>query len=157
MLITEHTDEGAMGIVLNRPSPTTVAEAVPSLDVLTAPGDLVRLGGPVQSEAIVVLVEFDDPDDAAAIVLGDVGFLPAALDPDELVGRTRRTRAFAGYAGWGAGQLEAELEEEAWIQAPAVPDDVFATDEDGLWSAILRRKGGRYRLVAMMPPDPSVN
>ena len=157
VLVTEHTDEGAMGLVLNRSSTAAVVDAVPALEVLAPDDDLVRIGGPVETGAVVVLLEFDEPDDAAAIVLGDVGFLPAEADPDELVGRTRRIRAFAGYAGWGAGQLEGELEEEAWIVAPALPDDVFSPEEDTLWSTILRRKGGRYRLVAMMPLDPSVN
>ena len=64
---------------------------------------------------------------------------------------------FAGYAGWGEGQLEAELEEESWIVEPALPEDVFAEDTEELWSRVLRRKGGQYAVVALMPPDPSLN
>jgi putative transcriptional regulator len=66
-------------------------------------------------------------------------------------------RAFAGYAGWGEGQLEAELEEESWIVEPALVEDVFAEDAEELWSRVLRRKGGQYAVVALMPPDPSLN
>jgi putative transcriptional regulator len=69
----------------------------------------------------------------------------------------RRRRIFAGYAGWGEGQLEEELERDDWILEPALPDDVFADDSDGLWGGVLRRKGGVFELVARMPEDPSVN
>ena len=65
-------------------------------------------------------------------------------------------RVFSGYSGWGPGQLEAELSQDAWITLPAQPDDVFG-EPDGLWSRVLERKGGHYRIVARMPDDPSVN
>jgi putative transcriptional regulator len=64
---------------------------------------------------------------------------------------------FAGYAGWGEGQLEQELEEDSWILEAATPEDVFTEDPDGLWTAILRRKGPAYRLLSTMPFDPSLN
>ena len=75
----------------------------------------------------------------------------------DLVGVTRRARAFAGYAGWGPGQLDAELERDDWFVAPAGIDDIFDPDADVLWSRVLDRKGGHYRVVARMPIDPSVN
>jgi putative transcriptional regulator len=89
-------------------------------------------------------------------VLDTIGFLPAEVDPDEL-GDLRRARVFAGYAGWGPGQLEDELEEGSWIVEPALPDDVFAAEPDDLWSDVLRRKGGPYVVLSLMPPDPSLN
>jgi putative transcriptional regulator len=64
---------------------------------------------------------------------------------------------FAGYAGWGGGQLEDELARDDWIVEPAVPDDVFAGDAVDLWRDVLRRKGGVFELVARMPDDPSLN
>ena len=70
---------------------------------------------------------------------------------------TTRRRVFAGYAGWGIGQLEAELADEDWILEPALPDDAFTDDPDELWRDVLRRKGGIYELVARMPEDPRVN
>jgi putative transcriptional regulator len=156
VLVSEHTDEGAMGLVLNRPSEVAVSAAVPHLAALVGTDDLVYVGGPVQGEAVLALAELDDPAEAAAVAFGDVGFLRADVDPQEILG-VRRARVYAGYAGWGAGQLESELEEGAWIVEAAEPGDVFAADADGLWSAVLRRKGGSYAVLAMMPPDPSVN
>ena len=117
---------------------------------------LVWVGGPVDPAAVVVLAEFEEPDDAATIVVGDVGFLPPESARDE-VPPTRRARVFAGYAGWGPGQLEAELEQEAWVVEPAAVDDVFVDATTDLWSAVLRRKGGQYAILALMPADPSVN
>jgi putative transcriptional regulator len=70
---------------------------------------------------------------------------------------TTRRRVFAGYAGWGSGQLEDELSREDWIVEPALPDDAFTEAPDELWRDVLRRKGGIYELVSRMPEDPSVN
>ena len=64
---------------------------------------------------------------------------------------------FAGHAGWGPGQLEDELAEEAWIIEPPTREEIFTLDPDELWAAVLRRKGHRYALLATMPPDPSLN
>jgi len=81
----------------------------------------------------------------------------ADTELDDLGGTVSRARAFAGYAGWGAGQLEAELEEEAWITADPLPEDLLTDAPDDLWSATLRRKGGWHRVIARMPADPSLN
>jgi putative transcriptional regulator len=156
VLVTEHTDEGAAGLVLNRPSPAEVVELVPQLEPLVEDGEQVWLGGPVQQDAVLVLGEFVDPDDAAVPLFGALGF-PSLDEPDEVVPATTRRRVFAGYAGWGAGQLEDELAREDWIVEPALPDDAFTDKPDALWSDVLRRKGGVYELVARIPEDPSVN
>jgi putative transcriptional regulator len=157
LLVTEHSEEGAMGLVLTRPTEAAVVDAVPPLEDLVEPGACVYVGGPVQPTAVVVLAEFGDTDESAALVVGDVGFVRADVEPGALPVSTRRARVFAGYAGWGEGQLELELEEDSWILEPALPDDVFAEDTVDLWSDVLRRKGGQYAVVALMPPDPSVN
>jgi putative transcriptional regulator len=156
VLVTEHNEEGAAGLVLNRPSPTAVAEVVPQLELLVDDGEQVWVGGPVQPNAVLVLGEFLDPDDAAVPLFGALGF--ASLDePEDVVPMTTRRRVFAGYAGWGSGQLEDELGREDWIVEPALPDDAFTETPDELWGDVLRRKGGIYELVARMPEDPSVN
>jgi putative transcriptional regulator len=156
VLITEHSDEGAAGLVLNRPSPAPVAELVPQLEELVDDGEEVWLGGPVQTEAVLVLGEFLDPDDAAVPLFGRLGF-PALDEPGDVVLATTRRRVFAGYAGWGAGQLEAEIERDDWFLEPANADDAFTDAPDELWSDVLRRKGGIYELVSRIPEDPSVN
>lgn len=157
VLIAEHSEDGAMGLVLNRPSEAEVDVAVGELGGIVAPGDLVYEGGPVQTSAVMVLAEFNDPASAAAVILGDVGFLPSHGDPGDLADGLRRTRVFAGHSGWGPGQLDAELDEGSWLLVPAKIDDVFAPDPDELWSEALQRKGGAYALLANIPEDPSVN
>ncbi len=157
VLIAEHTSDGAMGLVLNRPSDAEVAVAVDELGAIVAPGDLVYEGGPVQPSAVMVLAEFNDPTDAAAVVLGDVGFLPSESDLEALAEGLRRARVFAGHSGWSPGQLDAELEEGSWIVVEARIDDVFAPDPDELWGEVLERKGGAFAVLARMPEDPSVN
>jgi putative transcriptional regulator len=111
----------------------------------------------VQESAVLVLAEFDDPEEAALLVVDDVGFVPGDGDFDLIAGATRRVRVFAGYAGWGPGQLEAELEESSWIVGSSPAPGLFTEPEDDLWAHVLRGKGGVYRVVALMPEDPSVN
>jgi len=156
VLIVEHSDDGALGLVLNRPSETTVGEAVSELDSLLDVDDPLYVGGPVQPSALIVLAEFDDTESAALIAFEDVGVLggDAAEGTPPAV---RRGRAFVGHAGWGPGQLDSELERGDWILEPAERGDAFTQSPLELWPAVLTRKGGSYALVARMPPDPSVN
>jgi putative transcriptional regulator len=157
VLIASHSEEGAMGVVLNRPSEHPVADAIPQLIDVVEPGDHVCIGGPVQPSGVVVLAEFDDLGSAATTFMGDIGFVSASADMDELGRVIRRARVFAGISGWGAGQLESELERDDWIIEPARREDIFDTAPEDLWGEVLERKGGRYALVARMPFDPSLN
>jgi putative transcriptional regulator len=155
VLIAHHDEEGAMGLVLSRPSDVPASEAVPSLVGLPGGDDPVFVGGPVQPEAFMALAEFDDVDEAAAPIIGHLGFMPAGAEPVQLA--IRRLRLFAGYAGWGPGQLEAELEEPSWIVVAAEPGDAFANDPDELWRTVIARKGGPFSLMENMPFDPGLN
>jgi putative transcriptional regulator len=156
VLVVAHDEDGAVGLVLSRRTDTEVAEAVPALAELVEPGAVVSIGGPVQNEAVVVLAEWEDVGEAGTIVFDDVGLMGADAESERMAEATRRVRVFAGYAGWGGGQLEAELDEPSWILEEARADDVFG-EEDDLWAAVLRRKGGAFALVATMPEDPSLN
>ncbi len=150
VLVLEHTDEGAMGLVLNRPTDAPTDETVPELADLPDDG-IVHAGGPVQPDAVLVLGDFEDPGEAGTPVSGTLGL----LDPDAPRPALRRARVYAGYAGWAPGQLDAELEEEAWITEAAAPDDPFGAGD--LWPDVLARKGGGFALLATMPDDPTLN
>lgn len=156
VLIVEHSPEGALGLVLNRPSETTVGDAVSELGQLLDVDEPLYVGGPVQPSALIVLAEFEEPDLAALIAFGRVGVL--AGDAAESTGSgILRSRGFVGHAGWGPGQLDAEVERGDWILEPARLQDAFTDAPLDLWETVLTRKGGSYALVARMPPDPSVN
>ena len=157
VLVVEHTEEGALGLVLNRPSETTVGDAVPALEPLVDSDGQLFIGGPVQPSSVIVLGEFEDPTDAALLAFDDVGVLGAGSSPEESVVGLRSGRAFVGHAGWGPSQLDDEIERGDWILEPARLLDAFADDPQELWSSVLTRKGGNYALIARMPPDPSVN
>jgi putative transcriptional regulator len=157
ILVGVHSEEGAMGVVLNRPSEVAVSEAVPQLEQTVAEQEPVYVGGPVQPSSIVFLAEFLDPTPAGLLVLGRIGFPAPDASIDELTEATARRRVFAGYAGWGEGQLDAEVDQGDWIAHSAVPDDVFTDVPAELWSSVLTRKGGSYALIASMPSDPSLN
>ena len=157
VLITEHNAEGAMGVVLNRPAATAVVDAAPELEALVPHGDDVYVGGPVQPSSVIVLAEFDEPLDNAVPVFGQVGFVGAGADPEDLATAVTRARVFAGFAGWTNGQLESEIRRDDWFLEPARPNDVFTPAPEDLWSDVLERKGGEYALIARMPLDPSLN
>jgi putative transcriptional regulator len=156
VLVTAHSDDGAVGVVLNRPSEATVDEAVPQLTSIIDGADVIYVGGPVNPSGVAVLAEFDEPDEAGVNVLDDIGFVDLEQALAGAPPALRRRRVYAGVAGWGEGQLEDEVERDDWILEPARVEDVFG-EARGLWADVLRRKGGSYALVARMPEDPSVN
>jgi len=156
VLIGEHGADGAVGIVLNRALNVTVEEAIPSLAHLMPPGAVLFEGGPVEPDHPVLLAEFADSCSPDIPVFGSVGFLVTDISAD--VERSiERARVFAGYSGWGPGQLEAEMARGSWILEPARPGDVFTDEPDLLWSRVLERKGPEYRQLSRMPFDPSMN
>lgn len=157
VLIGMHAEDGAMGVVLNRPSRVTVGDAVPQLQHVLDASEMVYVGGPVQPSSVVFLAEFLEPSLAGVLVLGRIGFPAPDTDLEQLTETTERRRLFAGHAGWGPGQLDAEIAGGDWIAHPAEPRDVFTDVPERLWSEVLTRKGGGYALVARMPLDPSVN
>jgi putative transcriptional regulator len=157
VLIGQHDEDGAVGVVLNRATELTVAEAAPPLAPIVGDGDPLFLGGPVEPSSAVVVADLSEPGHAQILALGSIGFLSPEV-PAEAVGEIRRARVFAGYAGWGPGQLELEMTEEgSWIAEPATPGDIFTSDPEGLWSAVLKRKGSAFDLLRFMPVDPSSN
>lgn len=150
ILMVEHTEQGAFGIVLNRPSEATVGEAVPDLSELAGAEEALRIGGPVGTESVVVLGEFQDPERSPQIVVDGLGI----VDPED-TDDVSRARVYAGHSGWGPGQLESELEREAWLVESATGEDPFI--EDDIWTAVVRRRGGEATLLVTMPEDPSLN
>ena len=150
VLIVEHTEQGAFGVILNRRADTDVAELVPDLGPLVERGAPLWVGGPVAPDSIVVLGEFEEPDRSAGAVTGRIG----VVDPDGDL-EVLRARVFVGHAGWGPGQLDEEVENDAWIVGEPDPEDVFAVGD--LWSEAVARRGGDLRLRATMPDDPSLN
>lgn len=157
VLIGEHDDAtGAVGVVLNRPLDMTVKAAVPTLADLVGPGEPLFRGGPVEPEQAVLLAELEDAGHVDVPVFGSIGFLTGEI-PATVRPHVRRARVFVGHAGWGPGQLEAELESDAWIIEDATGDDVFTPSPDGLWRRVLERKGPPYTTMARIPFDPSMN
>ena len=151
VLVVAHTAEGAMGLVLNRPTETTVAEAVPALADLAEHDAVLFSGGPVGTESVMALGDFESSQDAGTPVAGSLGL----LDPDKDDVALRRLRVYAGHAGWAPGQLDDELAQDAWITEPVDAEDPFS--EGDLWTEVLQRKGGAYALLATMPAHPSLN
>lgn len=156
VLVGEHGAEGAVGVVLNRPLDVTVEGAVPALADLVDPGERVFQGGPVEPDQAVLLTELARPGIVDVPVFGPVGFLTGDI-PSEVRPDVRRARVFVGHAGWGPGQLEAELEGDSWIIEDATEDDVFTRSPDALWRRVLERKGPPYTTMARIPFDPSTN
>lgn len=154
VLVADHGDEGAMGVILNRPSGMSVADAAPDLEELVGPDAPIFAGGPVQPTSGVVLAEITEADEP---IFDDVVLVPGLHELADVIDGAGRIRVFAGYAGWGPGQLDDEIARDDWIVDPARSSDVFTEEPDTLWGAVLERKGGQFALVARMPDDPSLN
>ena len=156
VLLGEHNEDGAFGVVLNRATDVAARDAVPDLADLLPPGEPVFQGGPVQPEGVVLLADCQSEWIADIPVLGSIGFVIGEIAPE-----TRhaivRARVFAGYSGWGPGQLETEMAQDSWIVSPAHPEDLFTDNPDLLWSRVLQRLGPEYRNLSRMPFDPSMN
>ncbi len=156
VLVGEHDATGAVGVILNRPMEITVEEAVPPLGELVEPGTPLFEGGPVGMDQVVLLVDLPVPGVIDIPIFGDVGFLTGKV-PAEVRPQLRRVRVFIGHAGWGPGQLEAEMAEDAWILEDANARDAFTGKPDNLWHDLLKRKGPPYDQMARVPFDPSMN
>jgi putative transcriptional regulator len=156
VLIGEHNSDGALGVVLNRALDVKVEETIPTLTDLVPAGEPLFEGGPVQPANAMLIAEFTHPEWADVPVFGSVGFLVGEVSSD-VEPRIVRARVFAGYSGWGPGQLEAEMAADAWILDPAREEDVFTDAPDLLWSRVLERKGPDYHQLSRMPYDPSMN
>lgn len=159
VLVIEHDEQGALGLVLNHPSATPVVEHLPTLEPLLASPAVFFLGGPVAVGGLLALGRrrLDRPATHATEVAGPVVLVePQALVDDEVDGLDV-VRMFTGYSGWAPGQLDAELASGAWHLLGPMPDDVFTSDPDHLWRSVMRRQGGRLASQGMYPDDLSVN
>jgi putative transcriptional regulator len=160
VLLLEHgPDEGSLGLVLNRPTTTDVVEVLPRWHPLAAPPRTVYWGGPVGAGSAIALglarpgIEVPDWQP----VTGRVGVIDLGDDEDRTGETVEAVRVFSGYAGWSPGQLESELAADAWWVMDADVLDVADPEPLDLWSAVLRRQGGRLARYANFPPDPSLN
>lgn len=159
VLLVAHEDTGALGVVLNRATEVPVEEVLTGWDSLAAQPPVVFEGGPVQPEAAICLARTrpgTDPDGFSRVE-GVVGTVDLSGDPTAMADDLDRLRIFAGYAGWGAEQLESEIDEGAWFVLDALPGDAFMPHPDDLWAIVLRRQGGMMAAVAMFPADPTLN
>lgn len=164
LLLQADEDDGALGLVLNRPTGTEVAEVLPDWAPLAGEPPVVFTGGPVQPNAAICLGHGrpGGPTPASYAVFEGVpgtslGTVDLDAEPQELVPAVSQVRLFAGYAGWGAGQLEAELEEGAWWVLDALPGDVFSAAPERLWATVLKRQGAPIAFAAGYPEDPTLN
>lgn len=157
VLLLDHDEDGALGVVLNRASDVSLHEALTEWSQLAAQPAVVFGGGPVEPTAVVGLGRTvpgaADPEWEER--LGPLRLVDLSTGPPD--GEVEQVRVFAGYAGWGPGQLEAEIEQGAWVSVPAMPEDVFTGDPVGLWPRVLDRQPGRLRLLARFPEDPALN
>ena len=160
VLLCEHGPEGALGVIVNRPTAMSISEALPQVPVIEGSGHVLYAGGPVQTNQVMLLYRGDQfPDNAHHVfdgvcLGGDVGMVERILTG---VGTQESFRAYLGYSGWGPGQLENEMQTGSWITLPADPQAVFEKEPTRVWGDILLTLGEAYQPYAEMPFDPSCN
>ena len=152
VLLLDHDEQGAFGVVLNRASEEAVDHHLPAWSLLVSEPPVVFVGGPVEPVMGIALSGGAERGQPAAVE--GVKVVDLTTEPEVVMAPIR---IFAGYAGWGASQLEVELAEDAWIVVAAESVDVFTSAPEDLWAAVLRRQGGRLALLSTMPLDPTLN
>ncbi|MBC6458017.1 YqgE/AlgH family protein [Actinomadura sp. HBU206391] len=165
VLVVEHDHEdGTLGVVLNRPTEVPVDRVLPPWGELVTGPSVVFQGGPVALDSALALASVPGEDEPlgwraldGASDVSRVGLVDLDAPPSLIASEVVQFRVFAGYAGWGAGQLRTEIEEGAWYVLPGEPRDVFMDDPERLWQAVLRRQGGDLAFVSTFPDDPSLN
>ena len=159
VLICQHDEEGAFGLVLNRSAGSNVGDMIVADLPEQIKGSPLYLGGPVQPTALSFLHSDSFIPDADVLPNLSLGHsLDALVDFGESFSPERKIKLFAGYAGWSSGQLEDEMKRKAWLTFPASLELIFETPPEKLWQIVLQRKGGwRNKLRAQMPEDPSWN
>ena len=158
VFVLEHNEDGAIGVILNRPSELPVATTIEAWAGRTVPPGVIFLGGPVSPSSVIALasVNLDDAGANWHPILGRIGTVDLEVAPADVPG-IDEVRMFAGYAGWSAGQLEAELVDEGWFVLDALLTDVHTDDPFELWWEVLGRQPGPLGRLAHYPRDPGDN
>lgn len=159
VLLLNHDDDGAHGLVLNRPLAAEVDSVLPGWQEHVNAPPRVFQGGPVSLDTALGLVRIPGTSESVGIkrLFGAVGLVDLDAPPLVVVPEVAGIRIFAGYAGWGAGQLESEIESGAWFVVEAEADDAFTLEPAALWSVVLERQLGMLRFLSSYPSDPSLN
>lgn len=161
IFVLEHHDDGAIGVVINRPSIEALDEPLDRwIDLQGAPSSIFS-GGPVEDQALLALAATKRPLDVEAghlaPITDSIASADLTADPAIVAAEVSTVRVFRGYAGWGPGQLEVEIAAGAWLVLDGTPDDVFSDQPDELWRSVLRRQPGRLAWLASAPDDLSMN
>lgn len=157
VLVLHHDEDGAHGVVLNKPLSADIDAVLPGWGrQVSRPATLFQ-GGPVQLDSALALVRVQRPGSGVRPLFEDLGVADLDCAPDEIAAHVDRLRIFVGYAGWSAGQLDSELATGSWYAVDAHGSDPFASDPDRVWGDVLARQRGPLRWVSLLPPDPSVN
>jgi putative transcriptional regulator len=160
VLVLDVDEDGALGVVLNRPSTVAVAEILPDWRDLAGTPDVLFEGGPVSTDsalAVGAATGLSTTHTGFRPLYGDVGIIDLDTPAPVIAPVLRRVRIFAGYAGWGVQQLAAEILEGAWYVVPSLPEDLFSDDPLDLWKRVLRRQPGELAWVSTRPADPTLN
>ncbi len=160
VLVLHHDDRGAHGVVLNRPLDAPVAAVLPDWDAQVTPPDCLFQGGPVGLDSALGLVTV--PGGAGEpmgvrLLFGGLGLVDLDIPPPVVMPELAGLRVYVGYSGWGAGQLEEEIEHGGWYVVDAEPRDAFLADTSGLWKDVLTRQRSNLSFVATFPEDPGAN
>lgn len=160
VLVLHHDEDGAQGVVLNRPIDADVDDVLPGWEEHASTPAKVFQGGPVELDSALGLVAVpgDSPEPAGVRRLfGSVALVDLDTPPMLVVPDLTGLRIFAGYAGWSPGQLEDEIRTGSWFVLDTERGDVFTGEPDRLWREVLRRQQGPLRWVAWFPADPTLN
>jgi putative transcriptional regulator len=160
VLVLDHDEDGSLGVVLNNPSEVSVGQVLDAWEGVVTGEPVLWVGGPVGVDSALAVARIngaDEPEGVRAVPALGLGLVDLDADPALLAPQLLSVRIFAGYSGWGSGQLEDELTDGGWYLVEAEPGDTFTSRPERLWRDGLRRQGGDLALMSTYPDDPSDN
>ena len=159
VLLLDHDDDGSLGVIVNRPTAVVVSSVLPAWTPSISPPEVLFEGGPVSRDSALAVARVLGDDDPVGFrrIVGDLGIIDLDTPVDVMADAIGDLRIFAGYAGWGAGQLAGELDEGSWYVVDALPRDVFGPDVSRLRQAVLRRQPGELAWLSTRPENPAQN
>jgi putative transcriptional regulator len=157
ILLCSHETVGSLGFIVNKPTELTMDKILEGETM----NDRIYMGGPVQPDTLHFLHTLGDRIQGSQEIASGIHWGGDFEQLRELIHRKRvhstQYRFILGYSGWGAGQLESELKEKAWIISPHLSNEIFSFEPSQLWRIVLNNMGGKFRMISNYPTDPRLN
>ena len=149
ILLLDYNENGALGVIINRPTEISLADLLPGVKALHKRKEVVHIGGPVARHMVMILTQTPKPPQDAQKVFADIYLISQQSELERVLqagGKRTQVRAYVGYAGWAAGQLDMEVARGGWLIVPAEAALIFDKAPAHVWPELIRRGEAQWTL-----------